>query len=225
MTSRSVNRKAKPTRNRLSIALKGKVDPVLFENVRTRLDYQAGHAIVWRDAVVQYFLKLSGIPDERGRAGRYPGRLEAEDARLTGYKVIDVTPWEDASRGKAVSCLGMGSGPADAQDEEHVPSPAGAHTCSAEWTWSGRAGRFDLAVQYFDLESGAAKFSLLVNGKETATWTADAKLPSRRPNGDNSTRYTARDVQLKPGDLIRVEGSPDGSDPAALDYVEIDAAR
>jgi|GEM_PF-3740708 hypothetical protein len=28
-----------------------------------------GHAIVWRDAIVQYFLKLSGIADEHGRAG------------------------------------------------------------------------------------------------------------------------------------------------------------
>jgi alpha-glucuronidase len=48
--------------------LKGKVDAKLFDDVRARLEYQAGHAIVWRDAVVQYFLKLSGIADERGRA-------------------------------------------------------------------------------------------------------------------------------------------------------------
>jgi hypothetical protein len=27
---------------------------------------------------------------------------------------------------------------------------------------------------------------------------------------------------LKPGDVLRVEGAPDGSDPAALDYVEIE---
>ena len=75
----------------------------LFEDVRTQLRYQAGHAIVWRDAITQYFLKLSGIPDAQGRAGHYPNRLEAEDARLTGYRMIDVNPWEDASHGKAVS--------------------------------------------------------------------------------------------------------------------------
>ena len=74
------------------------VDPALFDDVHARLEYQAGHAIVWRDAIVQYFLKLSGIPDEQGRAGNYPNRLEAEDARLTGYKIIDVNPWEDAAR-------------------------------------------------------------------------------------------------------------------------------
>jgi alpha-glucuronidase len=190
--------------------LKSKVDPALFEDVRARLEYQAGHAIVWRDAIVQYFLKESGIPDAKGRAGHYPGRMEAEDARLAGYKVIDVTPWEDASGGKAVTC--------DASS-----APKG---CSAEWTYTGKAGRFAIVVQYFDLQGGVAHFALNVNGKAIATWAADAKLPSRRPNGDNSTRFTARGlegrgIQLKPGDVLRVDGAPDASDPAALDYIEI----
>ena len=182
--------------------LKGHVDAALYDDVRARLEYQAGHAIVWRDAIVQYFLKQSGIPDDKGRAGHYPGRLEAEDARLTGYSIVDVTPWEDASGGKAVSC-------------------SGKESCSAEWTWSGAVGQFDVAVEYFDLQGGAAKFAFSVNGKKAAAWTADALLPSRRPHGDNSTRYTVKDVELKPGDLLRVEGTPDGSDAAALDYVEV----
>jgi alpha-glucuronidase len=193
--------------------LKGKIDPKLYEDVRARLEYQAGHAIVWRDAIVQYFLKESGIPDAKGRAGHYPGRLEAEDARLAGYKVIEVTPWEDASRGKAVTC--------DASS-----APKG---CSAEWTYTGKAGRFDIAVQYFDLQGGVAHFTLHVNGTAIAKWAADARLPSRRPNGDNSTRFTARGpdgrgIELKPGDLLRVDGTPDASDPAALDYIEIEPA-
>jgi alpha-glucuronidase len=184
--------------------LEGRIDQPLYEQVRDRLVYQAGHAIVWRDAIVQYFLKLSGIPDEKGRAGHYPGRLEAEDARLTGYKVIDVTPWEDASGGKAVSCTEA--------------------ACAAEWTWSGSAGRYNIAVQYFDLQGGVAHFTLKVNGHPAAAWAADANLPSNRPHGDNSTRRTIRSVELKPGDVLRVEGTPDGADPAALDYIEITPA-
>ncbi len=44
----------------------------------------------------------------------------------------------------------------------------------------------------------------------------DATLPSRRPNGDNSTRFTysgpdSHGVNLKPGDVLRVEGAPDDS--------------
>ena len=198
-------------------------------DVRARLEYQAGHAIVWRDAIVQYFLKLSGIPDEQGRAGHYPGRLEAEDARLTGYKVIDVTPWEDASGGKAVICGDLPPIPSrpGASGSGPVPAPADAapHApCSAEWTYTGATGRFNIAVQYFDLQGGVAKFALTVNNQSPATWSADAKLPSRRPNGDNSTRHTIHNVDLKPGDTIRVEGSPEAGDPAALDYIEITLA-
>jgi alpha-glucuronidase len=176
--------------------------------MRARLEYQAGHAIVWRDAIVEYFFKLSGIPDEQGRAGHHPGRLEAEDARLTGYKIVEVTPWEDASGGKAVSCNALSG-----KDKQR--------SCAAEWIYSGQVGRFNIAVQYFDLQPGAATFMLKVNGTTVATWTADAMLPSSRPHGDNSTRRTVRGIELKPGDVIRAEGVGDQSDPAALDYIEI----
>jgi alpha-glucuronidase len=185
-------------------ALKGRVDDKLYSDVLGRLEYQAGHAIVWRDAIVQYFYKLSGIADEKGRAGHYPGRLEAEDASLTGYKAIDVTPWEDASGGKAVSCS--------------------EKSCAAEWSYSGAAGRYNIAVEYFDLQGGAAKFTVKVNGRAIDEWSADAALPTKTPDGDNSTRRTIRGVDLKPGDLLRVEGAPDGDDPAALDYIELTPA-
>ena len=233
-------------------SLKSHIDPALYEDVRARLQYQAGHAIVWRDAVVQYFLKLSGIPDDRGRAGHYPGRLEAEDARLTGYHVIDVTPWEDASRGKAVTCSmsaatssqaapSQTAGKSNSEQQEvsghdfsraesppkatGALAPEGMPACIAEWTWSGPAAHYNIAVQYFDLPGGQASFTLLVNNHAEATWKADANLPSTRPNGDNSTRHTLENIALNPGDTIRVEGTPDGPDPAALDYIELTEIR
>jgi alpha-glucuronidase len=95
--------------------------------------------------------------------------------------------------------------------------------CAAEWTYGGEAGRFNIAVQYFDLQPGAAAFTLKVNGLVAAIWTADALLPSGRPNGDNSTRRVVRGIELKLGDVIRIEGVPDRADPAALDYIEITA--
>ena len=171
--------------------------------MRARLEYQAGHAIVWRDAIVQYFLKLSGIPDEHGRAGKLPGRLEAEDAELSGYKVIDVQPWEDASRGRRFRVAGADN------------------RCSAEWTWSGQPGRFDIAVQYFDLEGGAAKFSLSVDGKSVAAWTAERSFsfaPAQRRQLD--ALHGAR-RRTEAGRRDPVDGTPDGADPAALDYVEV----
>jgi alpha-glucuronidase len=186
-------------------SLKGRIDPKLYADVLPRLEYQAGHAIVWRDAVVQYFHKLSGLPDEDGRAGNYPGRLEAESAHLTGYQVIDIHPWEDASQGKAVAC-------------------EGSSACAADFAFTGEPGTYNIAVQYFDLRDGVAKFALKVNGQSIAAWSADATLPSTIPNGDNSTRKTIPNVALKPGDTLRVEGTPDGKDPAALDYIELTPA-
>jgi alpha-glucuronidase len=221
-------------------SLKDRIDPKLYADVLARLEYQAGHAIVWRDAVVQYFHKLSGLPDEEGRAGNYPGRLEAESARLTGYKVIDIHPWEDASQGKAVTCgtttsegveqpapgqaLYQGTTsvvPNTTQKDDGALAPAEPSPCAAEWTFDGKPGNYNIAVQYFDLRDGVAKFTFRVNGQSIAAWSADASLPSRIPNGDNSTRRNLVSVALKPGDILRVEGTPDGKDPAALDYIEI----
>jgi alpha-glucuronidase len=241
-------------------SLQPKIDPALYNDVLARLQYQAGHAIVWRDAVVQYFFKLSGIPDAEGRAGNFPGRLEAEDARLTGYNIIDVHPWEDASRGKAVSCptasnqdaKSPNAKPPDAknpdaktpparnpdsspvlyqgttsvvplrtQNDSGALAPATGDTCIAQWTWTGAAGNYGIAVQYFDLQEGAAKFTLLVNRQPLSTWAADASLPSTHPNGDNSTRHATAGVTLKTGDTIEVKGIPEADDHAILDYIEL----
>ena len=183
-------------------SIKDKIDPALYSDVLARLEYQAGHAIVWRDAITQYLRSLSGISDIQGRAGSYPNRLEAEDAHFTGYKIVDVDPWEDASRGKAVSCEGQRS-------------------CTSDWTYNGSPGNFDIAVQYFDLQDGVARFALSIDGKQADSWPADATLPSGHPHGDNSTRHIVRDVTLKPGDTIHIQAMPNGKDPAVLDYVEI----
>lgn len=189
--------------------LKGRIDPKIYDDVLARLVYQAGHAIVWRDAIVQYFYKLSGIPDDEGRAGHYPDRLEAENAHLSGYKVIDVHPWEDASGGKAVSC------------DDPSPAPGSQPGCKAEWTFAGKPGTYDIAVQYFDLQGGDARFSLLLRGTEIDSWKADAHLPSNRPNGDNSTRHFVATANLRPGDTLAIVGIPDGPDHAAVDYIDL----
>jgi alpha-glucuronidase len=84
--------------------LQGLIDERRYQEVLAQLEYQAGQAEVWRDAVVNWFLKTSGIPDEKGRAGKHPGRLEAESMQLEGYTPVPVNPWEAASGGRAVSC-------------------------------------------------------------------------------------------------------------------------
>ena len=181
--------------------LKGKIDDERYQAVLDQLTYQAGQAIVWRDAVTMWFFKASGIADSRGRVGTYPGRIEAESARLEGYAVKDVTPWEAASGGKAVECS--------------------AQSCSATFIYNGAAGWRDLVVQYFDTNAGASHFRLRVGQQVVAEWIAGDRVPTKKVDGSSSTRRVITSVALRPGDQIAIDGAPDGAETAALDYIEI----
>ncbi|MGO9642476.1 MAG: alpha-glucuronidase family glycosyl hydrolase [Candidatus Acidiferrales bacterium] len=186
-------------------SLKGKVDEQRYAEVLARIEYQAGHAIVWRDAVCNWFFRMSGIPDAKGRVGNYPGRVEAEAMQLQGYVPTDVTPQEDASGGKAIIC------------------PEQMMECNASYRFKGKAGWYEIDVEYFDLINGQSKFQVLVGDQRVDEWTADAQLPATRLGGDSSTRRRIPGLALRPGDEIRIEGTPDGGERAALDYIEIHA--
>ncbi|MGH9741476.1 MAG: alpha-glucuronidase family glycosyl hydrolase, partial [Candidatus Acidiferrum sp.] len=182
--------------------LKGRIDEEQYANVLQRLEYQAGHAIVWRDAVCDWFLRTSGIPDEHGRAGHYPGRIEAEGMQLQGYAPFEVVPPEDASGGKAVEC------------------PPPAKKCSAIFRFDGKAGWYEVDIEYFDQKNGISKFRAFIGDQLIDEWVADDNLPATKPNADSSTRRRISGLALRPGDTIRIEGMPDGGERAALDYVE-----
>ncbi len=184
-------------------SLSGKVEPPVYAAVLARLEYQAGEAQVWRDAICSWFLKTSGIPDDQGRAGHFPGRVEAESMTLDGYQVIDVDPWESASGGKAVECI------------------TGSAACSAQTKFDGKPGKYDIDVQYFDQNSGVAKFAFYVNNRQISSWIANDNLPGNKMNGSSSVRHRIAGVSLKPGDTMRIEGTADGGDHAALDYIEL----
>ena len=170
------------------------------------LTYQAGHAIVWRDAVTRWFQKESGIPDNQGRVGNYPDRIEAENMTAEGYTPIDVKPWETASNSKAAVCN----------------QPTG---CTLTTTLNKPAGTYNITVQYFDYWSGKSNFTLDLNGKPIGTWIADDTLPPARvdlhPDGETSTRITFPNITLKPGDTLTLHGTPDNTEPAPVDYIEI----
>jgi alpha-glucuronidase len=187
--------------------LEGRIDEQRYADVLARLEYQAGHAQVWRDAVCNWFLRTSGIPDTQGRAGHFPGRVEAEAMRLDGYQIVEVNPWEAASGGKGIECA-RAAGP-----------------CAASFRYDGKAGWYDATVQYFDENNGASHFKLFVAGQLVDEWVADDTLPSRKMDASSSTRRPVTGLALRPGDEIRVEGYPEGSEPAPLDYVEIHSCR
>jgi len=187
--------------------LRGRVDEARYGEVLAGLEYQAGHAQVWRDAVCSWFLRESGVPDAQGRAGHFPNRVEAEAMKLIGYQVVDVTPWETASGGKAVECRNA------------------TERCMASFHYQGTAGWRDLNVQYFDQNNGVSLFRVYVGDQLVDEWVAGRHLPSRKPDGSSSTRRRVTGVALRPNDEIRIEGQADGEEYAPLDYVEISPSR
>jgi alpha-glucuronidase len=188
-------------------SLQGRIDEQRYLEVLARLQYQAGHAQVWRDAVCNWFLRTSGIADAKGRAGHFPNRLEAEEMKLEGYQVVGVQPWEAASGSKAVQCA----------------SPS--RQCSASFRHQGQPGWYDLSVQYFDQNNGVSRFKLFVAGQLVDEWLASDSLPTRKIDAHSSTRRSIAGLALRRGDEIRIEGQAQGDESAALDYVELHPPR
>ena len=183
-------------------SLGGKIPERTYLEVDRRLRYQAGHAIVWRDAVAEWFHETSGIDDRLARVDNHPDRIEAEAMELTGYVPVAVTPWETASGGHAVVCRESGA-------------------CSAGATFARSDGWYDIAVQYFDFNQGVSRYTLQINGTAIDEWTADDTLPSNTMDGHTSTRRVLQGVALHKGDTIRIIGVPGGEELAPLDYIEI----
>jgi alpha-glucuronidase len=180
--------------------LKGLVDERRYNEILSQLQYQAGQAEEWRDAVVAWFSKTSGIADAKGRAGKHPNRYEAEGMKLDGYTETAVKPWEAAS-GQAIVC-------------------EAAH-CSASMHYEGASGWHTIHVRYFDQNNGAAHYKLSIGGQQIDEWTASYWVPSAKIDSSTSARRITPAVNLRPGDEIRIDGVPDGKEVAGLDYIEI----
>jgi len=75
------------------------------------------------------------------------------------------------------------------------------------------------------LRTGSARFEILLNRRPVANWTADGTLPpaviDKNLDGHTSTRFTVSGIPLAPGDTLMLRGTPDGGEPAPVDYIEI----
>ncbi len=111
-----------------------------------------------------------------------------------GYVSRDIVPSETASGGKSVVCERLNG-------------------CTLSIVVSLPAGKYNVAVQYFDLRTGVSHYSLTLNGNQIASWTSSDSLPPAvvRPqmDGQTSTRFTVREVELHPGDTLNLVGIPD----------------
>ncbi|RMJ02188.1 putative alpha-glucuronidase A [Fusarium kuroshium] len=186
-------------------SLRGKIDDKIFHHELFRLKYQAGHSIVWRDAVTEFYRNLSGIPDELGRVRHHPYRIEAEKMVLEGYHPVNVTPTETASKYVGVQTNGTGTATAVLQFPK---------------------GKYNLAINYYDLAKGQATWTVYLNKQLVGQWRGDNEdklghWPSDFLDGHSASRITFEGVQITPGDELVIVGKADGEEYAPLDYVSV----
>lgn len=187
-------------------ALRGKIDDERFEHTLFRLVYQTGHAIVWRDAINYFYNNLTGIPDEAGRVGSHPWRIEAEDMELHGYREIPVQPPETASGFRAIETVSN--------------TTAGSATATLEFP----AGTYRLGVNYYDMMKGQSTWEVFINEKLVAEFVGDNDLrlgntKSEYIDGHSASRKWFENISMKEGDVLKIVGQPNGIERAPLDYV------
>ncbi|KAI1413375.1 glycoside hydrolase family 67 protein [Hypoxylon sp. FL1857] len=188
--------------------LQGLIDQQRFDEMAFRLTYQAGHAIVWRDSINQFYNSLSKIEDAQGRVNHHPWRIEAESMTLKGYRVTAVNPFEVASGLKIVQTTGNST------------------TASVSATLNYTAGVYDLAVAYYDLYEGRASYELFLNDKSIGKWIGDNEYKlgytvTRGIDGHSATRITFKGIEIKEGDVVRVDTRANGRETAPLDYIAV----
>ncbi|TIA08479.1 alpha glucuronidase [Aureobasidium pullulans] len=187
-------------------SLQGKIDDQRFIEQLYRLQYQAGHSIVWRDAIVDFYHNISGIADDHNRVGNHPWRIEAEDMDLNGYKIYTVNPFETASNHHAVI------------------TSSNSTVGSISTTLSFPSGKYNIGVNFYDLYGGKSRFEIRVGNVTSGMWKGDSEdylghTPSIYLDGHSARRITFGNVDVREGDLLEIVGAPDGVEPAPVDYV------
>ena len=189
-------------------SLEGRVDEQRYNHIRRRLEYQTGHSLVWRDAINNFYHNLSGIPDDKGRVGNHPWRIEAENMTLNGYKPYVVSPFEVASGSVA------------------IVTSSNSTVGTAETILNFPTGTYDLAINYYDLYGGKSHWQVYLNEHQVGEWIGNSEdhlshTPSIYLDGHSATRIKYRGVQIKKGDKLKLVGIADGIEPAPLDYISV----
>lgn len=188
--------------------LKGLIDDERYENIAFRLNYQAGHSLVWRDSINEFYKAKCGIADEKNRVGNHPWRIAGADMKLDGYQIVHVTPFEAATKGKAII----------------TASETAAGTAST--TLEFPTGIYDIAVNYYDHLGGISTYEIFLNEKLIGSWKGNLEETllhdfSNKPDGHSATRIVFPRVKVEKGDMLKIVGYPDGSEFAPLDYVSV----
>ena len=173
-------------------SLKGRIDPALYADVLAApsIPGRPRHRLARRHHAV--LPQTQRHPRRQAAAPvTIPTASKPKTQASPATRVIDVNPWEDASRrqGRLLRC---------------------GRTCTAEWTYNGAPAASTLPSNTSTFRAEQRKFTLTINGQPASQMPPGPPMPlcpTPRPHGDNSTRHIIHNVALKPGDAIRIVGN------------------
>ncbi|NDW01721.1 right-handed parallel beta-helix repeat-containing protein [Salipiger sp. PrR002] len=142
--------------------------------------------------------------------GIEPGNSDAIGTVIS-YEAEDL----DLSDGFAVKKIGPASGNAVIQNETDEAQ-------TASFDFDGDAGVYDLTVNYFDENDGVSTLSVLVNGKEVASWDWDAELGSANASTSTQTAKLIEGLELQAGDTVTLQGINDAREPLRIDSLSLE---
>lgn len=95
---------------------------------------------------------------------------------------------------------------------------------SAAYTYNGPSAIFKITIEYFDENDGVSNMSLQVNGQALSQWLWDKDLGSPLANKNTKTSIVFENIHLSSGDVIRLSGTSDGSEPLRTDRIILQKA-
>lgn len=175
-----------------------------FLDILDQLEYQAGHAEVWRDTVCDYFFSLCGHVDERiERSGLAQQVIHPASHLAYGYEIIEHDLLAFRSR-VPVAVL-----------------PNHVNEGMIQWTHSAEGGEHEISIQVFDQSGSRASLELLINGFSVATWHSGRRLPSDQIDTHTKTRWRVASVMLNKGDTLSIVGRKASPTGAAIERIKL----
>ena len=129
-------------------------------------------------------------------------RLEAEQMSLSAYHIES---GNSAASGSALISLNNGIDTTDTADS----------------TFSGALGKYDVYVGYFDEDDGVGNLQLSIGGAPIAAWQLDQNLGSAYADAKTLVRKkVASGVSINKGARIEIKGTLNQKEWARVDYID-----
>jgi lysophospholipase L1-like esterase len=136
-------------------------------------------------------------------------KVEAEDFQLGGNYIIDDN---------------NGNGYAAASNGEVIAVnfvEGGDQTGTADYTFTGPSGLYNVIVTYFDESDGEGSLTASLAGEELDSWTFDQSLGNTKVGETNQvTRVIAQDTIVNTGSVFSLAGQREGGESTRVDFVE-----